>query len=61
MECIKSSAKRDVYNNKNLPQETIKTSKEQPNLEPKATRNRRAKQKKNKKKKKKKIVEGKKS
>ena len=57
MECIKSSVKSDVYNNKNLPQETIKTSNEKPNLEPKATRNRKAKQKK----KKAKLVEGKKS
>ena len=45
MGCIKSSVKRDVYTNTNLPQETRKTSNEQPNLEPKATRNRRAKQK----------------
>ena len=57
MECIKSSVKSDVYNNKNLPQETIKTTNEKPNLEPKANRNRKAKQKK----KKAKLVEGKKS
>ena len=55
---IKISVQRDVYTNKNLPQETRKTSNEQPNLEPKATRNRRAKQNKTKQKK---LVEGKKS
>ena len=34
----KSSAKREVYNNTVLTQETIKISIKQPNLAPKATR-----------------------
>ena len=37
----KSSSKRQVYNNTILPQETIKISSKQPNLTPKATRERR--------------------
>ena len=36
----KSSSKREVYNNKNLPQERRKSQK-QPNLTPKGTRKRR--------------------
>ena len=40
---IKISVQRDVYTNKNLPQETRKTSNEQPNLTPKATRKRKEK------------------
>ena len=36
----KSSAKREDYNNTILPQETIKNSNKQPNLTPKATRER---------------------
>ena len=37
----KSSYKRDVYSNIILPQETRKISNKQPNLTPKATRERR--------------------
>ena len=36
----KSSSKREVYSNTILPQETRKISNEQPNLTPKATRDR---------------------
>ena len=36
----KSSSKREVYNNTNLPQETRKISNKQPNLKPKGTRKR---------------------
>ena len=38
-----SSSKREVYNNTILPQETRNTSNKQPNLTPKATRERRTK------------------
>ena len=37
----KSSAKREVYSNTSLPQETRKTWNRQPNFTPKATRKRR--------------------
>ena len=37
----KSSSKRDVYSNKILPQETRKISNKQPNITPKASRERR--------------------
>ena len=40
MGCSKSSCKREVYSNTILPQETRKISNEQPNLTPKATRDR---------------------
>ena len=43
MGCSKSSSKREVYNNKILPQETRKISNKQPNLTPKAIRERRTK------------------
>ena len=36
----KASSKREVYNNKILPQETRKIPNKQPNLTPKATRER---------------------
>ena len=36
----KSISKREVYSNTNLPQETRKISNKQPNLTPKATRER---------------------
>ena len=39
----KSSAKREVYSNTSLPQETGNISNKQPNLVPKAIRERRAK------------------
>ena len=38
-----SSAKREVYSNTSLPQETGKISNKQPNLRPKAIRERRIK------------------
>ena len=41
MGCSKSCSKREVYSNTSLPQETRKISNEQPNLIPKATRERR--------------------
>ena len=40
MGCSKSSSKREVYSNIILPQETRKNSNKQPNLTPKATRER---------------------
>ena len=43
MECSKNSPKREVYSNKILPQETRKISNKQPNLTPKAIRERRTK------------------
>ena len=43
MECSKSSSKREVYSNTNLPQETRSISNKQPNLIPKAIRERRTK------------------
>ena len=52
--CSKSSSKREVYSNKILPQETRNVSNKQPNLTPKAIRERR-------KKKNPKLAEGKKS
>ena len=48
MECSKSSSKREVYSNTILPQETRKISNKQPNLIPKAIRERRTKKKKHK-------------
>ena len=41
MVCTKSSSKREVYSNTSLPQETRKISSKQPNLTPKAIRERR--------------------
>ena len=41
MGCSKSSSKREVYSNTNLPQETRKISNKQPNITPKGTRKRR--------------------
>ena len=41
MRCSKSSSKREVYSNTILPQETRNISNKQPNLTPKATRERR--------------------
>ena len=41
MGCSKSSSKREVYSNTILPQETRKISNKQPNLTPKAIRERR--------------------
>ena len=43
MGCSKSSSKREVYSNTVLPQETRKISNKQPNLTPKAVRERRTK------------------
>ena len=43
MECSKSSSKRKVYSNTILPQETRNISNKQPNLTPKAIRERRTK------------------
>ena len=43
LSCSKSSSKRDVYSNTILPQETRKISNKQPNLTPKAIRERRTK------------------
>ena len=43
MGCSKSSFKREVYNNTSLPQETGNISNKQPNLAPKAIRERRTK------------------
>ena len=43
MECSKSNSKREVYGNTILPQETRKISNKQPNLTPKAIRERRRK------------------
>ena len=45
MGCSKSSSKRVVYSNKNLPQETRKISNEQSNFTPNGTRERRIKPK----------------
>ena len=41
MGCSKSSCKKEVYSNTIFPQETRKTSNKQPNLTPKAIRERR--------------------
>ena len=41
MGCRKSGAKREVYSNISLPQETRETSNKQPNCTPKAIRKRR--------------------
>ena len=43
MGCNKSSSKREVYSNIILPQETRNNSNKQPNLTPKAIRERRTK------------------
>ena len=43
MGCHKSSAKKEVYSNTSLPQETREMSNKQPNLTLKATRKRRKK------------------
>ena len=43
MGCSKSSSKREVYSNTTLPQETRNISNKQPNLTPKAIRERRTK------------------
>ena len=43
MGCSKSSSKREVYGNSTSPQEPRKISNKQPNLIPKATRERRTK------------------
>ena len=43
MGCSKSSVKREVYSNTILPQETTNISNKQPNLAPKAIRERRKK------------------
>ena len=43
MGCSKSSSKREVYSNTSLPQETRNISSKQPNLTPKAIRERRTK------------------
>ena len=43
MGCSKSGSKREVYSNKILPQETRNISNKQPNLTPKAIRERRTK------------------
>ena len=53
MGCSKSSSKREVYSNTSLPQETGNISNKQPNLAPKAIRERRTKTPK--------VAEGKKS
>ena len=44
MGCHKSSSKREVYNNRILPQEIRKTSNRQRNFTPKTTGKRRTKQ-----------------
>ena len=41
MGCSKSSSKREVYNSTTLPQKTRKISNQQPNLTPKAIKERR--------------------
>ena len=43
MGCSKSSVEREVYSNTSLPQETGNISNKQPNLAPKAIRERRTK------------------
>ena len=43
MGCTKSSSKREVYSNTILPEETRNISNKQPNLTPKAIRERRIK------------------
>ena len=43
MECSKSTSKREVYSNTSLPQERGNISNKQPNLAPKAIRERRTK------------------
>ena len=43
LECSKSSSKKEVYTNTNVPQETRKISNKQPNLTPKAIKERRTK------------------
>ena len=45
MGCSKSSSKREVYSNTILPQETRKVPNKQPNLTPKATRERKTNKK----------------
>ena len=55
MGCSKSSSKREVYSNTSVPQETRKISNKQPNLTPKAIRERRTTKKTSK------LAEGKKS
>ena len=45
MGCSRSSSKREDYNNIILPQEKRKISNKQPNLTPKATREKRTKKK----------------
>ena len=45
MGCSKSSSKREVYSNTILPQETRKISSKQPNLTPKAVREKKKKKK----------------
>ena len=57
MGCSKGSSKREVYSNTILPQETRNISNKQPNLTPKAVRERRTTTKK----KHPKLAEGKKS
>ena len=47
MGCRKSGAKREVYSNMSLPQETRETSNKQPNFIPKASRKRRKEEMKN--------------
>ena len=54
MGCSKSSSKREVYSNTTLPQEKRNISNKQPNLTPKAVRERKTK-------KTPKLAEGKKS
>ena len=44
MGCSKSSSKREVYSNTNLPQEKRNISNKQPNLTPEAIRERRTKE-----------------
>ena len=43
MACSKSSSKREAYSNKILPQKTRKVSNKQPNIPPRAIRERRKK------------------
>ena len=45
MGCSKNRSKREVYSNTILPKETRKITNKQPNLTPKATRERRTKPK----------------
>ena len=48
MGCIKGNSKREVYSNTILPQETRNISNKQPNLTPKAIRERKTNKQKNK-------------